>query len=307
MARQLQARVFAVNPETGETRPSAPATTSPRGSQGHHQPPPPGRPPTATTRTPTTRDSGDGNGEPAKPYSKWLKSDLQDELDRRNAGRDDEDLLDAEVDGKVTVASLAPRSTPTTTPPSTVLTTAQPHHLGGGGDPAAPEHHQEVAVQIIEKADVTDYLGDTVTIPSKHRSARGAEQPPGDRGLAQPDHRGAGVGRPDRARGDRPGRPQPQGPAVPGPAASTTASRTERVPDGGDGIVAGLRLTTNEKRRLAGPAGGPATAPSVSASGTEDVHRSRDGRAPGRRRGRHARHLRRLRARASRSRRRRLT
>lgn len=105
MARQLQARVFAVNPETGETEAFGPGDDVPSWARKVITNPAAWAPSDGDDEG----DEGDedGDGEPAKPYSKWLKSDLQDELDRRNAERDDEDLLDAEVDGKVTVASLA--------------------------------------------------------------------------------------------------------------------------------------------------------------------------------------------------------
>lgn len=48
--------------------------------------------------------TGDNDGA-AKPYSKWKKDDLQAEVDRRNEGRDDEDLI--VVEGKGNVPDLA--------------------------------------------------------------------------------------------------------------------------------------------------------------------------------------------------------
>lgn len=43
--------------------------------------------------------------EPKPPYSKWKKPDLEAEVERRNEGRDEDDLI--EVEGKGLAADLA--------------------------------------------------------------------------------------------------------------------------------------------------------------------------------------------------------
>ncbi|NUO57317.1 MAG: hypothetical protein HOV78_11675 [Hamadaea sp.] len=44
-----------------------------------------------------SEDGGEGDG--PKPYSKWLKADLEAEVDRRNEGREDDDLIEVDEPG----------------------------------------------------------------------------------------------------------------------------------------------------------------------------------------------------------------
>lgn len=74
-----------------------------------------GNVPTAVANTPATSvvpvsgspDNGPGADPEStkRPYAKWVKADLQAEVDRRNADRESGDLI--EVEGKGTAADLA--------------------------------------------------------------------------------------------------------------------------------------------------------------------------------------------------------